>query len=71
MKNGDLAKRIKVLRAMRGWTQKQLADASGVSCCTIGLIESRKAKNVPTVGTLVKLAAALGVDKSELLLYRD
>lgn len=64
-----LAKKVKVLRAERGWTQKQLAEASGVSACTIGLLESKKSEIRPSISTLVKLACALGVDKDELIRY--
>jgi transcriptional regulator with XRE-family HTH domain len=54
-----LAQRVKYAREQRGWTQSQLAVASGLSQGTIGNIESgaRQAR-----GSLPQIAEALGVE---------
>lgn len=62
-----LAQQIKVFRAKSNMTQEDLAKASGLSPCAIGLIESCKRK--PRVTSLVKIAEALNVDEKELLCY--
>lgn len=63
----QLARRIKVLRAMNNMTQEELAKASGVSNCAITFIENCKTQ--ARAKTLIKLARALHVDESELLNY--
>lgn len=63
----QLARRIKVLRAMNNMTQEELAKASGVSNCAITFIENCKTQ--ARAKTLIKLARALQVDESELLNY--
>ena len=62
-----LAHEIKVLRAKNDMTQEELAEASGVSHCSITFIENCKKK--PRVSTLIKIAKALKVDENELLNY--
>lgn len=54
------------LREDRGWTQGQLADAAGegVSGNTINKIE--RGQRRPSPATAEKLAAALGVEVSDL-----
>lgn len=49
-------------------TQKQLAAAAGVSAATINAIETGKV--LPQLGTIVKLARALGVEPEALLAHR-
>lgn len=61
--------RLKELRDARGWTQQQLADASGVSQTFISELES--CKKQPTVAIAVRLAKALGVELMELLQPTD
>jgi len=63
-----LARAVKVLRARRGLSQIDLAKKSGVSQCTIGLLEG-KGSRMPSVDTLIKLATALEVGEEELLKY--
>jgi len=58
-------KRLKEMRDARGWTQQQLAGASGVSQTFISELES--CKKQPTVIIAIKLAQALGVELMELL----
>jgi transcriptional regulator with XRE-family HTH domain len=56
---------LKTLRGAKGWTQKQLADMSGVSQTYISELEA--AKFQPTVAVALKLAQALGVELIDLL----
>lgn len=53
-----LARRLAVARKKRGWTQKKLADKSGIHQSEISQIESGQAN--PTYRTLETLASALG-----------
>lgn len=62
-----LAHEIKVLRAKNNMTQEDLAKASGVSNCAIVFIENCRTQ--ARAKTLIKLARALHVDESELLIY--
>jgi len=61
---GDLAVTITVLRALRGWSQKQLADASGVDRSQISRYEL--GKETPSLRTLERLAAGVGLPSSLL-----
>ncbi len=54
-----VGERLRAVRNERGLTMRDLADASGLSVNTIGLIE--RGQTSPTVATLHKLATALGV----------
>src|SRR5436190_20229899 len=54
---------IQKLRLKRGWSQQQLADASGLSVRTIQRIENGQA---PSIETLKSLAAVFEVDFSSL-----
>ena len=54
---------IQKLRLKRGWSQQQLADASGLSVRTIQRIENGQ---TPSVETLKSLAAVFEVDFSTL-----
>ena len=51
-------------------TQDELAKKSGVSRTTISYLESGVAQDT-TVGTLAKIAEALGIEISELFLPRQ
>src|SRR5262245_60390723 len=55
-----IGRRVGELRAARGWTQEQLAERLTVATRNLQAIE-RGQRNV-TVGTLVRVAAALGVE---------
>lgn len=68
-KKDSLAREIKIARAVKGFTQGDLAQASGVAKITIALLESKKYKNMPSVDTVVKLALALDLNKERLLKY--
>lgn len=57
--------KIKELRLARGWTQRQLAEASDVSQSAISAIEAN-VKN-PSLTTLELIAKGLGVSIWDLL----
>ena len=46
------------LRKAKGWSQKELSAACGLTQSVVARIESKK--SVPTIATLYKLVAALG-----------
>lgn len=58
----DVGKQIRLLREQRNFSQKALAEASGISRNTLSLIE--RGQTSPTVSTLKVLARALSVDIS-------
>ena len=60
-----LGDRIRELREGKGWTQEDLATASGVVRPTISLIERGNTAQ-PRYDTIQRLAAALEVDAGEL-----
>jgi transcriptional regulator with XRE-family HTH domain len=55
----DLAATVTLLRALRGWSKKQLADASGVDKSQISRYEL--GRETPSARTLERLAAAAGL----------
>lgn len=57
---------IKAARVAAGLTQKQLADKLGISYVNISQLENGRSKRGPTLETLNKIAAALGISVSEL-----
>lgn len=46
------------LRKAKGWSQKELSSACGLTQSVIARIESKK--SVPTIATLYKIVSALG-----------
>jgi transcriptional regulator with XRE-family HTH domain len=54
-----MGRRVASVRALRGWTQAQLAEQAGVALATIGYVETDRVD--PTTGTLSKIARALDV----------
>lgn len=46
------------LRKEKGWSQKELSAACGLTQSVVARIESKK--SVPTIATLYKIVAALG-----------
>jgi transcriptional regulator with XRE-family HTH domain len=56
----NVAQRIRILRERRNLSQRALAEASGLSRNTLGLLE--RGQSSPTVSTLMRIALALGVD---------
>ncbi|MFC3860791.1 helix-turn-helix domain-containing protein [Deinococcus antarcticus] len=64
-----LSRRIRLERETRGWSQAQLADASGVSKATVSKIERDEMS--PTASTLVRIAGAFGLTLAGLLLKAE
>ncbi|MGG4554966.1 helix-turn-helix transcriptional regulator [Paenibacillus woosongensis] len=64
MENLQLAQRIRAYRKLKGFTQQQLAERSGVSLAVLGAIErgNRRAEDQ----ILIKIVDALGISMSEL-----
>lgn len=60
------AKRIRILRNKRGFSQEKLARLAGISYNTIVKIESGESKH-PTIQTMAGIAKALGVSLDELI----
>jgi transcriptional regulator with XRE-family HTH domain len=61
--------RLKDLRVRRALTQEELAAKAGIGKNTVNRIERNQAE--PHMSTLRKLAAALGVEPSELVKGED
>lgn len=61
----QLAQRLREVREMRGWSQSDLAEASGLHRTYVSLIERRRC-NV-SLDNLERLAEALGVPAADLL----
>ena len=59
-----LARNVRLLRVMRGWSQEALALAAGLDRTHVGAVE-RAERNL-TLASMEKLAAALGVAVTEL-----
>lgn len=64
MENRHLAQRIRAFRKLKGFTQQQLADESGISLAVLGAIErgNRRAEDQ----ILNKIADVLGITLAEL-----
>jgi transcriptional regulator with XRE-family HTH domain len=65
MEDVHLSKRIKELRAKKGFSQEQLAEESGLSLRTIQRMEN--GETVPRGDTLKRLAVALKVSPDEII----
>ena len=61
-----LARNVRLLRVMRGWSQEVLAQEAGLERTYVGAVE-RAERNL-TLASMEKLARALGVEVGELLL---
>jgi transcriptional regulator with XRE-family HTH domain len=61
----EFGRRLKAARAEAGLTQEQLAEGAGVHPTFISNME--RGYSSPTLGTLVRLAAALGSDPADLV----
>lgn len=62
--DSQFGKRLAHARAARSMTQRELADAAGVTWSQISRYEAGKAR--PRLTVLMKLAEALGVDPNQL-----
>ncbi len=56
---------LREARLARGWTLRQLADATGISLGAISLIERNQ--RMPSIENVYKFAKALGVSPSTLV----
>jgi transcriptional regulator with XRE-family HTH domain len=56
---------VKRLRAERGWTQEDLADAASLTTTYVGQVE--RGNKVPSLTVVLKLARGLSVAPAELL----
>lgn len=59
-----VSERVRARRAALGWTQEQVAEASGVQAATISRIE--RGRIVPSLAVLSDLARALGSSVGDL-----
>ncbi len=59
-----LGRRIRSLRNAKGWTQQELGSKADVNYKFLGEVE--RGQQNPSFNTLVKIAAALGVELPEL-----
>ena len=59
--------KLKRHRVTKGFTQRSLAEAAGISPSTVNLLEQRQKNERFHPTTLVRLAEALGIEPSELL----
>lgn len=64
MENLQLAKRIRAFRKLKGFTQQELAEQSGVSLAILGAIERGNRRVEDQI--LNKIADVLGVTLTEL-----
>jgi transcriptional regulator with XRE-family HTH domain len=60
-----LGKRMRQLRAKKGYSQEAFADHCGLHRTAVSLIE--RGKRVPSLKTLVTISTGFGVTLSELL----
>lgn len=60
-----LAHNLRRLRAARGWSQDDLAEASGLDRTYVSGIE--RGRRNPTLRVIERIALGLGVDPSELI----
>ncbi|HWE61733.1 MAG TPA: XRE family transcriptional regulator [Chloroflexota bacterium] len=60
-----LGRRIRELRARRGWTQDALAERAGVSKAMLSKVE--RGENNPTLVVAARIAGALGLTMSQLI----
>lgn len=61
----ELGRQIRLTRAERGWTLKELSEASGVSVSQISSIE--RGAHLPSLESFLSVATALGARPSEWL----
>ncbi len=62
----NVGSRIVALRSEKGWSLSKLAEESGISKSLLHRIENQDTSN-PELGTLRKIAKALGITVGELL----
>ena len=67
--NEDLGRRVKKLRADRGWSLEELASVSGVSRSMLSEIERERAN--PTLSVTYRIARAFGLSLQDLIESAD
>ena len=65
--NKAFGKRVAELRRNAGYSQEKFAFKCGLDRTYIGVVE--RGEKSPTLNTIVKIANALGISKSELFDY--
>ncbi len=66
--NDDVGARLKVVRKMHGWSQRELAKRAGVTNATISLIEQGRVS--PSVGSLKKVLDGIPMSLAEFFTLR-
>ena len=66
-----VGERIKALRKAKGYTQRQLADLTGVDFTYLSKIENDRLEHTPSIKALQTLARVLEADELELLTLAD
>ncbi|MDU4695682.1 MULTISPECIES: helix-turn-helix domain-containing protein [Paenibacillus] len=64
MENMHLAQRIRAFRKLKGFTQQELAEKSGVSLALLGAVERGNRRADDQI--LIKIADCLGITLAEL-----
>lgn len=64
MENKQLAQRIRAFRKLKGLTQQELADRTGISLAVIGAVE--RGNRRPEEQVLIQIADVLGIALQEL-----
>ena len=64
-----LGKKIKIERIKQDISQEKLAEMSGLHRTTLGIIEN--GKNSPTLDSIARIAIALNLSLSEMVLFED
>ncbi|MBP2002733.1 transcriptional regulator with XRE-family HTH domain [Paenibacillus shirakamiensis] len=64
-----MAQRIRAFRKLKGYTQQQLAEHSGISLAVLGAIE--RGNRRPEEGVMTKIADCLGISMDELTLSHN
>ena len=61
-----IGKNVRIMRAVRGYTQATLADAASVTRESVWALETQRNAHEPKLQTLVRVAAALDVSMAQL-----
>lgn len=64
MENKQLAQRIRAFRKLKGLTQQELAERTGISLAVLGAVERGNRKAEEQI--LAKIAKVLGISLQEL-----
>ncbi|MGG3279061.1 helix-turn-helix domain-containing protein [Paenibacillus solani] len=64
MENKQLAQRIRAFRKLKGLTQQELAERTGISLAVLGAVE--RGNRRPEEQVLIRIADVLGITLQEL-----